>query len=407
MARVLMTWEMGGNLGHLSRLLPIAQGLLRHGLQVLVASCDCRIAAQTMGHAGIPFIAAPHRVGLRMAGGPTASYAEILLREGWSDATELFGLVHAWINIWRLFRPDVVVADHSPTALLAARITGTPPVAIGTGFEIPPLEDPLPPLPGFANEALRRGEVAERSAIENANRVLEPLRAPELSALKELFEGAVRRLTTLPELDHYGPRSAEQYIGPIGQSGLGSPIAWPAGAAKRVVVYLRPGVPQLTSILEALLDLDASVICYAPGVSMPQAERGHRSRRIDSHVPVDLDRLWTDADLYISYAPAGSVTASLLRGVPQLLAPAHAEAQLTAHRVECAGLGLTLSQTVTTRGVNSVIERLLETFDYRARARTFAYRYREVDSRRAEGALLSDVLRAAGETVSPGGTEII
>ena len=58
--RVLLTWELGLNLGHLSRLVPVAQRLKADGHSVLAAVRDIQVAATVLGAAGIPFILAPH-----------------------------------------------------------------------------------------------------------------------------------------------------------------------------------------------------------------------------------------------------------------------------------------------------------------------------------------------------------
>jgi len=85
MSRILLTWELGLNLGHLARLLPVAQQLRSDGHVVLVAARDLQAAATVLGPAGIPFVQAPHLPkGIALAHRATG-YADILLSQGWSD----------------------------------------------------------------------------------------------------------------------------------------------------------------------------------------------------------------------------------------------------------------------------------------------------------------------------------
>src|ERR1700704_2393369 len=120
--RILMAWELGLNLGHLTRLLPVAQRLKEEGHSVLVAARDIQAASKVLGPAGISFVQAPHLpAGTPLSYRP-ASYADILLSQGWSDPSTLWGLTQSWMNLVHLFRPDRLVLDYSPTASLAARI---------------------------------------------------------------------------------------------------------------------------------------------------------------------------------------------------------------------------------------------------------------------------------------------
>jgi hypothetical protein len=45
------------------------------------------------------------------------SYSDILRAQGWGDRRTLAGGSRkGWINLYRIFRPDIVVADYSSTA---------------------------------------------------------------------------------------------------------------------------------------------------------------------------------------------------------------------------------------------------------------------------------------------------
>jgi hypothetical protein len=42
-------------------------------------------------------------------------YSDILRAQGWGDRRILAGLTEGWINLYRIFRPDIVAADYAPT----------------------------------------------------------------------------------------------------------------------------------------------------------------------------------------------------------------------------------------------------------------------------------------------------
>jgi UDP:flavonoid glycosyltransferase YjiC (YdhE family) len=149
-----MTWELGLNLGHLARLLPVASRLREEGHEVLVAARDLAAAARVLQFAGIPFVQAPHLTRQHQLPHRPAGYSDILRANGWGDRTTLAGLTEAWINLFGMFRPDIVLADYSPTATFAAHLRHLPYLLVGNGFELPPATAPFPPDP-FRMESIR------------------------------------------------------------------------------------------------------------------------------------------------------------------------------------------------------------------------------------------------------------
>lgn len=390
MSRVLLTWEMGSNLGHLSRLLPLALRLRDHGHHVLVAVRDVTLAGPVLAPVGIPFVQAPLPTFLVRVSEHPASYADLLRMQGWGDTVQLGVCLRAWLQLLKSYGPQLVVVDHSPTALLAVRCAGIPATMIATGFELPPALQPLPPFPGFSGATAAGAAAAESQVIEAVNQVMAELYTPRVNALRDLFQVEQRWLTTFPELDHYGARPDERYVGPIGQQQRGEPMDWPAGA-RRVFAYLRRGTPGLPDIVLALGGFDAAVICWAPGVERRVLEPLRHCRVSTSPIPVELEKLRDEADLCVSYAPAGTVTSTLLKSVPQLLAPVHIEAQMTAHRVECMGAGLTLRGRQDAKSIGGKLHHLLIRPEFKARAHAFARRHEDFDAAGAADEIVDQI----------------
>jgi UDP:flavonoid glycosyltransferase YjiC (YdhE family) len=380
MSRILLAWELGSNLGHLSRLLPLARGLKERGHDVLVAARDLVLATEVLAPAGIRFVQSPAEGRARATLRPPQSYADVLLMQGWESAPKLWGLVQAWGNLLRLFGPDAVALDYAPGALLAARILGLRSAQLGTGFELPPLETPFPPFAGFGGADRESVKAADAQALATANRVLEAYEAPPLVALCDLFRTQCRWLTTFAELDQYGPRAEETYVGPIGRVDGGEVAEWAPELPHRVLAYLRRGTAGLPQVLRALAgERDAAVICAAPGVS-PEVLQG-LSRPGFQFVPrpVRFERLLPQASVFVSYAPAATVAESLVYGIPQIMVPAHVEAQMTAVRVASLGAGLMLRGEETEQQISMALRRVLDDPRFKVRALEFASRHRSFD----------------------------
>jgi UDP:flavonoid glycosyltransferase YjiC (YdhE family) len=380
MSRILLAWELGRNLGHLARLLPLAKRLKARGHSILVAAQNMASAARVLGPEGITFVQSPIHTPVRKGDFQSMSYADLLWSQGWDDQKDLWGRLQAWISLYRMFQPQTVVLDYSPTAGLAARVLKIPRILIGTGFELPPAVDPLPPFPGFSSATRERAVAAEQRVLENVNGVLSACATEPLGSLKEVVEGDRHLLTTFAELDHYGPRAGERYIGPLSNPADGQKIEWPSGQKKRVFAYLRPEMGDLTAILEGFVEADVSLIAYAPGVPNEVIDRYRRADRVFASEPVQFAHLFASADLCVSYGSAGTVTTGLLNGVPQLVRPLHREAQLTAHCVERLGVGSTLPRVFDSAEVAASVSRLLNGIEYKLRARQFAHRYRQVNA---------------------------
>ena len=125
MARVLLCWELGGNFGHLARLLALAVALRERGHEPVFAVRDLSDTETVFGALRFTLLQAPvwnaHVQGLPVSVG----YAETLLQFGYYDADSLTGIVRGWRSLLDLLRPDLVVFDHAPTALLATHGAGS------------------------------------------------------------------------------------------------------------------------------------------------------------------------------------------------------------------------------------------------------------------------------------------
>src|SRR5690348_15509947 len=122
MATILLAWELGAGLGHLQRLRPLAEELLRRGHRVVASLRDIPRAGAVFGGMQVRLLQAPQK--LRPPPDefkPPLTLPHILHNTGFGDDMELAALAGAWRNLLELVRPDAVVFDHSPTALLASR----------------------------------------------------------------------------------------------------------------------------------------------------------------------------------------------------------------------------------------------------------------------------------------------
>lgn len=375
MGRILIAWELGGNYGHLARLLPLAKRLRSDGHQVLLAIRDMRLGAELCSPHGLPYVQSPisHQIKPRHLLLP-ANYAEILLCEGFAEPLDLQGRVSGWLDLYRLWSPDVVVVDHAPTALFSTRLANLPALVISSGFEVPPDEVPNPCIRPW--EAISKHRLAESEArvVNLLNIVTETHGGLPLATLSDLFRGTASVFITFPELDHYGARPGAHYIGPL-SSQLGLKIAWPQISGRRIFVYMRARVPGAEQLLGALGKCDENVVCVMPDA--PKALKATLSQpgmKIVDHT-VDVTTLLPSTDLVVSYGGSGIVNMTLLAGVPLMLVPRNVEQYLVAKCVERLGAGWVVGEQRRAQDFIHVLDKLLGDAGYIQNARAFAQRH--------------------------------
>lgn len=393
MARVLCVWELGANLGHLSRLLVLAERLRTHRHEVIFAVRDVNAAAPLLRERGFPFVASPdlsrHS---RVSARPPINYAEILEATGFCDQERLSAAVSAWRSLFALLQPAALLLDHAPTALLAARGMGIPRLLVGGGFFVPPRRHPFPDLRPWTPTAIAHLEAADNRVREVVNAVCRELGLPPLDRLHDLFDAEENFLCTFPELDHCCEREpGARYCGPISlREGFSSP-AWPSARGPRIFVYLRPSLKNLEAVLSRLASSGASVLAYVPGLSDDTIRRLGHARVHFAASPVDLVEARRCANLAVTYAGPCATTSLLLGGAPVLMFPQHLEQYLFARRVAALGAGVIVERVDPSHDYAALISRMASDESLLRAAQEFAQKHRDFDSDHAADTVASRI----------------
>ena len=372
MSRILFAWELGAGVGHLSAFRQIAEVLLRRGHELTAAVRDLAGAAMVFEGLPVRILAAP--ACSRNYGGladPPLSYAEILMRYGYIDAAMLGALLRGWRGLLELTAAELVVADHAPTALLAARGSGVSRCTFGNAFSVPPEVSPSPNMRDWLAVPPERLAGSDESVVRTINAALPSGQVP-LTAVHQLFEGSCRLFVGIPELDPYGPREAANYLGLLpGRSGEAR-VQWPAGDGPRLFAYLRQDYPHIEACLAALTACGARcVVNLATGRPETMARyRGPQLSFTSGHI--DMLATAAECDVVVCHSGLGTVTAALHAGKPLLLLPAQLEQFLLARNVEKLGAGLTVHPETASPDFVGALRRLLHEPAYVQGARALA-----------------------------------
>lgn len=372
MAHVVMCWELGGDLGHVARMKPLAEALRRHGHRVSFILRECLPAEKLLAPDAFRWFQAPYQSEVVPGSrAPTWNMTDVLYNTGFHAPGNIAGRVRAWRALYALLDPDLLVFDHSPTALLAARGLKTPRLILGTGFGIPPVVSPFPLFE--ANDAAPDLTGPEMQMTAAINGALQSLGEAPIARLADIYTAEAKVFFTFRELDHYPTRDAGDYWGAPRQD-AGIPTAWPGGTGKRVFAYLKP-FKTLPALLKTLQESGCPTLIYlSKGAEATSREFRNASNLAFSERPVDLPAAVAKADLVICHSGHGTISAALLGGKPLLLLPLNMEQRMLSARVMQAGAGLAAPALVP-EGVQQKFQRLLAEPAFTEAARAFAERY--------------------------------
>lgn len=378
MARVLLAWELGGGYGHVAKLLPLSRRLRAAGHDVALLLREPHRAAGA--EEGVPVAMAPHWKGRNPPGASAINYAGVLALSGYASAENVRGLVAAWRRIYASTQPHLLVANHAPTALLAARGAGFPAMALGTGFEMPPPSRPSASLQPWRKVTKADREKLDAKVLAIANAGARGGKAAPLASISDIVDADIRFLCTFPEIDHYPDRGTARYVGPIaGAVGKNAPV-WPDGGSRRAFVYLTGKTVAQTRLVEHLRRLGWSVAMHlrdAPPQLLEQAAAA--GIRVEPR-PVDLPALAGQCDLIVSHGGHGTTAQALLAGIPILTFPQHLEQATLAHRVAAVGAGKAVAVQAEGIDYGAVMAQLVEAGAARAAAERFAAKHRDFDA---------------------------
>jgi UDP:flavonoid glycosyltransferase YjiC (YdhE family) len=371
MSRILLAWELGKGFGHLGPFLGLAPRLLERGHTLYVAAREIASAAQALGDLPVTLHQAP--LCMNTYGGlqnPPLNYAEILMRCGYLEPAMLRGMMTAWASLIRAIGADVVIADHAPTALLAARGLNVARAVIGSTFNVPPAVAPTPNMRPWMTVPVERLADSDHRVLTVINQVLPPERG--LNAIHEVFAGAARFFSGVPELDLYVARQPDDYLGLQSLStGTAAPV-WPQGTGEPVFAYLHADYRHTERALQALAASGARVLVYVLGETAGLTERYTGERLRFAPQLLDFRRVVAECGLCVCHGNVGTTLGMLHGGRPVLVLPKHLEHFLLGSAVKGIGAGRVVHPDDNEPDIASELALMLGDEAYRRNARALA-----------------------------------
>jgi len=277
--KILLAWELGGGLGHVSRLVMLARHFIEQNCEVMLVVRHLSHVPSVLQDIQCLTLQAPISLATPQPRRESISFADILWECGYFSSKELFGLVAGWQSIFDLVHPDFLLADFAPTALLAARLYDFKTAWLGGGFLSPPAITPWPDFQPAKNAPLQLLRERETAVLETVNTVLQAMGGTPLKQLANLFDTNQSFLCTWPELDCYDRPADTRYWGPCITPDYGQETAWPHPVGKGIFCYLKSYQPQAGPVLNALRSLDIPTLTYVENLP-PEWEQQYGTAKL-------------------------------------------------------------------------------------------------------------------------------
>lgn len=371
---ILCTWELGGGLGHLTRLANITRKLEQRNYRVTVAVRDLARATDVFTGTQARLLQAPVWLTRITLNRPIACMADALLLLGYLEPAGLRGLLQAWRNLFDMVAPDLYLFDFSPTAILASQPLPVRRISVGSGFY-----DPVPGHPiadwrpiHYNDDLIDRQEAL---LLANINTALTQEQQPRLQHYTDIFRLDATVIDTFRELDIYAEqRSHGIYCPHRADTQTLKPVVFPAGDGPAIIAYLQADNQHLKLYLEALHQCKARVFVACPGGQDAILKPFASSRLHYSTHRVALKQGIADADLLVGHGAIGTLTEALAAGTPVLGIPTQMEQLLNLQKVQALGAGVLVGRIESAADLCNRIDLALDSTALRTAAQDFAKR---------------------------------
>jgi len=390
MATILLTWELGGNAGHVHPLGALASELIRRGHRAIVAVKDLSAGEKYLAPLGIEFIQAPVWLGrVNPKTPPAINFAELLMRVGYLDIDQIAGQIRSWITLLKSIKTDLILADHSPSVLLAAQVLEIKAAPLGTSFFAPPDHPLMASIQPWAKFPKERFESSEATILGNINQALLQCGGKSLDHLAKVFVASHNYLLTFPETDHYLTRTDTPYWGLIQSSKNAPEPIWPKHPGPKVYVYMKHGSKPYKTLVNGLKQLGWPSLIVSRGITEEQAKTFSAENITFCPDLVNLASVAQQADVAISNCNHGTAVELLQRGCKQLVIPEQIEQAMLSHRLSKQGLAISAGSELDS--YRESIESVHNSQTLASKVKQFNQTYGKIKPDKQLFALVSDI----------------
>ena len=377
MSNILFAWELGGGYGHLDNMFSIGNQLEISGHIVNYVVRDLPRAELRTSSQNLKVFQSPYFLNQNPQKTSAINFSDILLRCGYSNPVELAGLIRGWIHLIQLIQPEIILVDHAPGAILAAKILNIAICNAATGFVFPPNTTPLPGFHNQNNISLQQLKDKDEQVVQSINTVIKNYSGEPLGNISQLFDIEHSFMCTFSELDHYGARPDTDYCGSIYSTFGESFPAWQQDSKKKkIFLYLSAAHPLFKSIVEQLRNSPYQVLLHPRDMKWKHNEQTIDQSLFISPRPINMDIVTEHADLVICHGGHATSSAVLLSGIPLIIIPQQVEQQVFANRLTSQNLAVHFNTNLKNINWIDIIEQKLHDEVLKNNVQIFSKKYK-------------------------------
>ena len=337
--RALIVWEIGAGRGHVVHLATVAAALRRMDYRCTAYLVHLDHAAEIAPHCD-EVLAGPRLPYRQHADIPTLSahYGDWLGLHHFDDPAVIRDIVVRWRTILAERKPDVLVAEQSPCAILAARSLKIPVAHVGVPATAPPAI--MNTFPAYLPED-KEPHYSEAVLTTAVNDAISAFDMTPIQALPQVYASDDEIVASIPLLDCYGPWRKAPLVSPV----IGGEIEGSERQRRDVFVYLSTTDRFEPVILTAIASLRLPIRAVLAGnpaaaVALTQS----RGARVETQ-PLTPNEIARTARVVVHAGNHGLTCLGLRAGIPQVTLSEQAEHIYNGRRVAEAGAGINLERT--------------------------------------------------------------
>jgi hypothetical protein len=340
--KVLVCWDFGWGIGHVNHILAPARALVRRGADITFAIYSSHfirhfkdLRERTFVHAPVSAFFLRPRLDPLLGDG--SSYAALLNNAGFCEPDYVRFFTRSYDALFSLYKPDCVIAEHSPAAMLSAYLVGIPALATGNGATVPDHDGRL-----FLPKANNRADDTEPANTHVLERLGDGLRSCGRQPLANLpdFMQAGRLFPMCPrDFDFYADRQAGIIVPPAEMIAEQAP---PPGERDEVFSYFQLTGHTGDMAMAALASLKMPRRAYFSIQAGKDLDILSKRGVTVSETPVPASDIIRRSRVMLNSGNGGTVIQAAMAGIYQVIIPTDPERMLHARAAERLGCATVL-----------------------------------------------------------------